>query len=131
MKKFKPFLCIACVAVCVAMTACSKSNEEDIELDDIQQYEVICNQIIEAMNKGDEAEYDRLYDELDSLAEELDSLSADEFNQLQQINAKFNDQFMQFQDAFSVDRLNDIITTTENVTQAEPSEEQIASQQDK
>lgn len=83
------------------------------------------------MNKGDEAEYDRLYDELDSLAEELDSLSADEFNQLQQINAKFNDQFMQFQDAFSVDRLNDIITTTENVTQAEPSEEQIASQQDK
>lgn len=122
MKKFKTFLFIAFVAVCVAMTACSKSNEEDIELDDIQQYEVICNQIIEAMNKGDEAEYDRLYDELDSLAEELDSLSADEFNQLQQINAKFNDQFMQFQEAFSVDRLNDIITTTENVTQAEQPE---------
>lgn len=127
MKKFKTFLYIACVAFCLAMTACSKSsetttNEEDIELDDVQQYEAICNQIIEAMNNGNEAEYDRLYDELESMAEELDTLSEDEFNRLQQINAKFNDQFMQFSDAFSVDRLNDIITTTENVTQAEQPE---------
>lgn len=127
MKKFKTFLYITCVAFCLAMTACSKSsetttNEEDIELDDVQQYEAICNQIIEAMNNGNEAEYDRLYDELESMAEELDTLSEDEFNRLQQINAKFNDQFMQFSDAFSVDRLNDIITTTENVTQAEQPE---------
>ncbi|MDE6536219.1 MAG: hypothetical protein K2K82_09475 [Muribaculaceae bacterium] len=136
MKKFKTFLYIACVAFCVALTACNKSaetatTEEEPEVDDIQQYEAICNQIIEAMNNGNEEEYDRLYDELESLTEELDSLSADEFNRLQQINAKFNEQFMQFQDAFSVDRLHDIITTAKNVTQAEPSEEQTASQQDK
>ena len=129
MKKFKAIFYIACVAFCIALTACNKSAEtttaeEEPEVDDIQQYEAICNQIIEAMNKGDEAEYDRLYDELESLTEDLDSLSLseDEFNQLQQINAKFNEQFMQFNDAFAVDRLNDIITTTKNVPQTEQNE---------
>lgn len=82
MKKIKVILSIAVLALSASLTSCSKSNEALLN-----DYQDLCNELVEAVKSGDEAKAQEISEKGEKLAKELEGrdLTDEEKQQLVKI----------------------------------------------